>query len=102
MRQYRLPEPTKHPVYKVTDANTKDVLSRVYGKMIALEGELEGKEIWKGITISGGTYKLWGTEKSVDFSNSGVYRIGGIEAIVSNTLKAYQAIVNITVTVKEN
>ena len=43
--------------------------------------------------------RLWGTEKSVDFSNSGTYHIpmGGIEVIVSDTLVDYHAIVNITV-----
>ena len=102
MTQIRLPVPTKRPVYKVTDTSISDRLVTIYNNVSDLETELQtelgGKEIWKGITIWGDV-KLYGTEKSVDRSSNGMYHIpiGGIEVIISDTLVAYRAIVNITV-----
>ena len=99
MAQYRLPQPTIRPVYKIKDRLANDVLAKVFHGVSTLERKIGGKEIWKGITTSGDLYELWGTEKSVINKEVDEYHIphGGIEVIVSDTLIKYQAIVNITV-----
>ena len=101
MTQFRRLEPSSRPVYEVTDKSTNELLGKVYDNMIALNKEVGGKEIWKGITRDayGLRYKLWGSEQSVGYTNSGTYHIpvGGIDVIISDTLMKYQAIVNITV-----
>lgn len=99
MTQFRLREPTSRPVYKVRDEATNGLVRKIHDKVIALNKEVGGKEIWKGITRDGLHYKLWGTEQSVGHTDSGMYHIpvGGIEVIVTDTLMNYQAIVNITV-----
>ena len=98
MRQFLLLQPTSRPVYAVTERSTSELLGEILCNTRALESELGGKEIWKGITIYGGTYKLWGTAESVGYSNDGIYHIpvNGIEVIVNATVD-YQALVNITV-----
>ena len=100
MEQFRLPEVTSRPVYKVKDGPTNNLLAEIYKNMRDLEKRIGGREIWKGITSHGvGSYKLWATENSVDYSDSGVYHIpaGGVEVIMSDMLMNYQAVVNITV-----
>ena len=100
MEQFRLPEITSRPVYKVMDGPTNNLLNEIYKNMRDLEERVGGREIWKGITTRGmGSYKLWGTTNSVDYSDSGKYHIpaGGVEVIVSDILMKYQAMVNITV-----
>ena len=98
MRQFRLLLPTSRPVYVVTDRCARKLLGEIRRDLIALENELGGREIWKGITVSGSTYKLWGTAMSEGYSNGGVYHIpvGGIEVIVGATAN-YLALVNVTV-----
>ena len=98
MKQFYLRVPRRRPVYSVMDTSTNNVLEEIYRNMKTLEREYEG-EIWKGITISDrGTYKLWGTEHSVDVSSNGVYHIpsDGVEVIANRTMN-YLAVVNITV-----
>ena len=97
MRQFYLNVPRTRPVYLVKDTYTNNVLEEIYRNMRALEREYGG-EIWKGITTSGGTYRLWGTEGSIGVSDDGVYRIpsGGVEVIANRTVD-YLAVVNITV-----
>ena len=97
MRQFRRREPPSRPVYRVTDTSAREQLEEVHRNMAALERELGGKEIWKGITVRGGC-KLWGSEESVDGSDNGTYHIpvGGIEVIFDGVVD-YRAIVNITV-----
>ena len=100
MEQFRLPEVTSRPVYIVIDGPTNILLNEIYKNMRDLEKRVGGREIWKGITTHGmGSYKLWGTANSVDYSDSGMYHIpaGGVEVIVSDMLMKYQAMVNITV-----
>ena len=98
MRQFRLLLPTSRPVYVVTDRCATKLLGEIRRNLIALENELGGREIWKGITVSGSIYKLWGTPMSEGYSNGGVYHIpvGGIEVVVGATAD-YLALVNVTV-----
>ena len=99
MRQFRLLLPTSRPVYLVTDRCARKLLGEIRRNLIALENELGGREIWKGITVSGSFYKLWGTAMSEgSYSNGGIYHIpvGGIEVVVGATAD-YLALVNVTV-----
>ena len=98
MKQCRLKVPRYRPVYLVKDIQASKMLDEIYSVMKKLEKTFGGIEIWKGITMTGGTCKLWGTEESVDHSISGLYHVpvGGIEVIVNRSAN-YLAIVNITV-----
>ena len=96
MEQFRLKVPRTRPVYVVKDHDGVKVLDKIYREIKEFERSLGGREVWKGITRSGDTYKLWGTEYSADRSFNGVYHVVGIEVIVNCTEK-YRAVVNISV-----
>ena len=89
---------TRRPVYAVTDMSTIELLGEIHRNVRALEREPRGREIWKGITVDGGIYKLWGTPRSLGYNTDRIYHIpvGGIEVIADATVN-YQALVNITV-----
>ena len=98
MRKFLLQQPTSRPVYAVTDRSTSELLEEIHRNIRALERELGGREIWKGITVYGGIYKLWATPESLGYNKDGIYHIpvGGIEVIADATVD-YRALVNITV-----
>ena len=100
MEKFRLKVPRTRPVYVVKGHGVK-VLDEIYREIKEFERSLGGKEIWKGITKSGDTYKLWGTEYSANHSNDGFYHVVDIEVIVNRTEK-YRAVVNICVEMGKN
>ena len=98
MRRFLLQQPTIRPVYVVTDRSAIELLGEIHRNIRALEGELGGREIWKGIMPYRDTYKLYGTPGSAGSCDDGIYHIpvNGIEVIVDATVD-YRALVNITI-----